>query len=283
VANGQIMAFAATSDPVDVAFNWQLTGSGSLANQEGQVVQYMAPPSVPVEEQVVIVVTVTDPATGCKATSSVTIELLPPPTTAVEPAAVTETITIAGAPVSVTETTTIVEGPTQAIAPTPLTPPLEELFPQAADGEAFRWRTGDAVMADEYAPECGRSGPSGLQLTYEMPAGESGGWGVHWDDAPAEKFDASPFEKLVFWVKGVTGDETFAIGLKDNTRKEIHVQSKDMGVVVSASEWTMVSVPLSEFAGVQLDNIENVNFGFNENHRAGSICIDDIAFVGALR
>ncbi len=77
VAAGQRIALVARSTPVDVVFNWQLTGSGQLSNTEGASVQYLAPPSVTVEETVSIVVTITDKTTQAQTSDGTIIRLLP--------------------------------------------------------------------------------------------------------------------------------------------------------------------------------------------------------------
>jgi hypothetical protein len=112
-----------------------------------------------------------------------------------------------------------------------------------------------------------------------MSGVENGGWGVHWTNTPTGHFDASGFSDLVFWVKGTTGGETLQIGLKGTNGQEVKVESGDL-VVISASDWKPVTVPLNKFinGGVNVDSVENVNFGFNRNHGSGIICIDDIAF-----
>lgn len=77
VAAGQRIALVAHSTPVDVVFNWQLTGSGQLSNTEGASVQYLAPTSVTVEETVSIVVTITDKTTQAQTSDGTIIRLLP--------------------------------------------------------------------------------------------------------------------------------------------------------------------------------------------------------------
>jgi hypothetical protein len=158
--------------------------------------------------------------------------------------------------------------------------PLLEILPQVGGGEAFSFENKGGKVTDQYvgAAECRHSGALGLQLTYMMIGDGTGGWGVHWEKAPLRYFDASEFMALVFWVKGTAGGETFGVGMKDTSDTEVYVRSKDF-VVVSASNWEMVIVPLSKFIGVKLNSVENINFSFNQSHGSGSICVDDIAFV----
>jgi hypothetical protein len=52
--------------------------------------------------------------------------------------------------------------------------------------------------------------------------------------------------------------------------------------VVQAAKWTLVTIPVSNFADqagkVDLASIEGISFGFNENDSMGTIYIDDIEF-----
>ena len=106
----------------------------------------------------------------------------------------------------------------------------------------------------------------------------NGGWGVEWSQARSRSIDIRPYGSLSFWVKG-TAPNGFQIGLKDTGEHEVKVEAK-IYVQVSPNAWHEVRVPLSAFAngGVDLAALRNLNFGFNRDHGAGTICIDDIAF-----
>ncbi len=90
-------------------------------------------------------------------------------------------------------------------------------------------------------------------------------------------FNASEFNHLRFWVKGLKGVEGFQVGLKDTRDNETKIDSDSL--VLDISKWWEVKIPLSKFTNVKLDSLENISFGFNSNHSPGDICIDDIAFV----
>ena len=84
---------------------------------------------------------------------------------------------------------------------------------------------------------------------------------------------------MTFYVKGIEGKETFQIGLLDSSTtagKEPKIESK--GKYPVSAKWTKVSIPLTQFKGVKMNSLKNLNFGFNKAHGTGSICIDDIAF-----
>jgi hypothetical protein len=75
------------------------------------------------------------------------------------------------------------------------------------------------------------------------------------------------------------------VGIKDisenNVEKEVKVEASDH-VVVDEDQWRPVVIPLSKFADAQgpvnMASVRNINFGFNQAHGSGNICIDDIAF-----
>lgn len=162
---------------------------------------------------------------------------------------------------------------------TPPPPPLIETFPQATDGEEFVFSDLGGTIANQFVTtsNCVRSGVSGLRLNYDMKGAGFGGWGVNWINASAGHFNAADFAYLSFWVKGMEGGETFQIGLKDTSEKEVKIESKTYVVVTTG--WSQVTIPLSKFKGVNSASVRNVNFGFNKNHSSGSICLDDMAFT----
>ena len=127
---------------------------------------------------------------------------------------------------------------------------------------------------------CRNSGQYGLRLTFDFSGNGNGGWGVSWDKAPDRHFDVSQFTELTFSVKG-DAPNGFQVGVKDTSENEVKVEVTNY-VVVSQSQWRPIVIPLSGFANgepnVDLANVRNVNFGFNQNHDSGNVCIDEIAF-----
>jgi hypothetical protein len=161
---------------------------------------------------------------------------------------------------------------------------LGDVLAQTSRGEEFTFFNPPGSMIARLDASCRRSGVHGLQANYNFTGSGNGGWGIQWNDAPGRLFDAAAFDSLVVWVKG-NAPNGFQIGLKDTSGREGKVESRDF-VAVSAAEWRMILVPLSAFAnaGVTIDRqkIANVNFGFNANHGAGQICIDDMGFEKVL-
>jgi hypothetical protein len=135
----------------------------------------------------------------------------------------------------------------------------------------------EAELEYRFSEACAHSGPYGLELTYLVTGDGFAGWGVHWEETPDGLFNASENTNLTMWVRGNEGDEIFQVGIKDQTDTEQKVESRQITVV--GDEWTKVTIPLARyFDQVKTNEIVNVNFGFNRDHREGTICIDDVTF-----
>lgn len=259
---GETAVLTVKASGTDLQFEWG-ANRGTLSSQTASSTIYTAPDS-PGFDSVTVQVT----SQGGSTVRSITFEVVAPPTPTPIP----------------TPTSMPAETPTPAptsaptVMPTPV-PPLVEIVPQVGGGQAFVFKDKGGELNARYveSEECRHSGTFGLRLTYAMSGEGSGGWGIHWANAPEGYFDASGFSDLVFWVKGTSGGETFQIGLKDTSGREVKVESQSL-VIVSSSDWRPVRVPLSEFTDVNLASVENVNLGFNRNHGSGIICIDDIVF-----
>ena len=251
----------------ELEFEW-IAERGLVGSAGGSSGIYTAP-NTPGADIVTIKVT----SAGGSTFQSITfdVQALPTPTSTATPVPQpTETFT--PAPSATLE-------PTSTLSPTstPVTP-LLEIFPQSTGGEAFVFKNGgELVPSFSEGITCRRTGLYGLRISYAMQGNENAGWGIHWDKVAARSFDAATFKKLTFWVRGDAGDETFQIGLKDLTGREVKIKSVNL-LVVSASDWRQVSVDLAEFTNVNTAAVSNLNFGFNKNHRSGTICVDDIAF-----
>jgi hypothetical protein len=160
--------------------------------------------------------------------------------------------------------------------------PLADVFAQVGSGQDFTFINLPGALTAQFVEDqaCSHSGQAGLQINFGFTEAGNGGWGVHWNNAPGGHFDASRFATLTFWVKGMAPNG-FHIGLKDTTEHEVKVEAKDY-VIVNHAVWKQIAVSLSKFADargpVNTASVRNVNVGFNRDHAAGSICIDEIAF-----
>ena len=158
--------------------------------------------------------------------------------------------------------------------------PLADIFPQVGAGQAFEYVNPPGMFIAQFVEDepCRRSGQYGLRIGYGFSGDGFGGWGVQWSGASGGSFDAAQFRQLSLWVKG-TAPGGFHIGLKDTNEREVKVEAKSY-VMVGPDAWQEVWVPLSAFAdgGVSLAALRNLNLGFNRDHGAGELCVDDIAF-----
>jgi hypothetical protein len=247
VLAGQTVALSVEASGQSLQFKWSVS-RGNLSASDTPTVIYTAPSTSGVDTVAVEI----SSASGT-ITKSVSFNVTVPVTDTVEPTSI----------------------PTN----TPLPPPLEEIFPLIDGGGDFVFINNGGVLTPKIIPtqNCIHSGVYGLQLTYEMKDQGNGGWGINWDKSPSKHFDASGFNALTFWVKGATGGETFQIGLKDTSGKEAKKES--VNLVVVSSDWMNATALFSDFEGVNVASLQNVNFGFNKNHGSGSICVDDMAFV----
>lgn len=156
--------------------------------------------------------------------------------------------------------------------------PLVEIFPQINGGEAFVFTNEGGILSSEVVrgQRCTHSGNYGLELTFDMKNIGNGGWGIHWKNTKKSSFDASDYTSFSFWIKGDIGSETFQVCFKDTSGAEARIETKSFTII--STEWTHVSIPLSQFQDVNLATIENFSFGFNASHDSGRLCIDDIRF-----
>ncbi|MFQ6026062.1 MAG: carbohydrate binding domain-containing protein [Dehalococcoidia bacterium] len=123
---------------------------------------------------------------------------------------------------------------------------------------------------------CARTGEFGNRVSYSNSGPAFSGWGIQWDGSPDQHFNGFLFTKLTFWVKGDAGGETFQVGLKDTSGKEVKVESTSY--VAVTTDWRQVTIPLVDFSGVNKGSIANWNLGFNNTHGHGVICVDDGKF-----
>jgi hypothetical protein len=279
---GKSIAIVANVEPLEkLTLTWSVSGTsgGSLNGTSGEQVVYTAGP----REGTDIVVAEGTTASGVplKQTVVVTVvdEQAPLPPTPTPEHVPTQSVAATSAPSS----TPVAPNQTDVVVSVP---PLQEVFPQARDGEDWVWNTreGEDLLKRQFARDemCRHSGQYGVQLTYDLTNAENdnAGWGIHWAKTPAKSFDASLFNALTFLVKG-TAPNGFQVGLKDLSGFEVKIEARTL-TDVNESNWSLVTVPLSKFTrdGTQIDTskIENVSLGFDASHDSGSFCIDEIAF-----
>lgn len=102
-------------------------------------------------------------------------------------------------------------------------------------------------------------GTSSLMLKYDKKSKggpyDGGGWCGYYTQVKSGRqyFDASGYTKLMFWVKGAQGDESFMVGVADRHWDEVgdSVKSEPIGKYLPAgkvtTDWQLATIPLAAF------------------------------------
>ena len=119
---------------------------------------------------------------------------------------------------------------------------------------------------------------------------DSGGWCGYYSilKAGQKYFDASPYTKLTFWVKGENGEENFKVGLADRHWEGVGDSVKSEAVTMYLKEnkitkqWQKAEIPLDVFF-IDMKEVASVSICFEpdcfpEGKGAGTIYIDEVAF-----
>ena len=142
--------------------------------------------------------------------------------------------------------------------------------------------------------EQAHGGTGALVLKYDKKAKggpyDGGGWCGYYTQVKSGQqfFDATPYTKITFWVKGAKGDESFEVGVADRHWDEVgdSVKSEPVGRYLPAgkvaTEWQQATVPLSTFM-VDMKELVSIAFcfegtGFPNGEGRGTVYIDDLAF-----
>jgi len=257
VVVGETVALAVEANGQGLSFKWSSI-RGTLSNQVTSAVIYTAPKTAG-PDTVSVEVTIS----GSTVTKNVSFDVIA---------------------LTATPTYTPTATPTP-LPPTPPMPPPLETFPQAVNSEAkeFLFINNDAGLASEYVSDkdCVHAGSSGVKLVYDMVRKQmNAGWGWQWNDTKNGYFNASQSTFFTFWAKVNDGPGKLQVGLKSfkEVGKKDEFEHKVEVVVLAGAGWLEQRIELSRFEGVNPALVRNVNFGFNEDHAKGEICIDDIAF-----
>ncbi len=174
---------------------------------------------------------------------------------------------------SATPTPTFTPSPT----PTPSNP-LIEVFPQGKGAKEFSFPTpsrSDIHGIFLASDLCAHSGVYGLLLVYTTPHKTYAGWGLSWESAEYA-LNLSEYDTITLYAKSLEGTGRFQVGIKDTNANEFKAE-----IQLVTRDWEVVQIPLRKAiqAGVNLQQIENINFGFNDSHgKGGMLCIDDLTW-----
>jgi hypothetical protein len=174
------------------------------------------------------------------------------------------------------------------------------VLPTAVFGRSFMIADFDAadritnLGSDFGVWNSGKPAPPGKSTEQVDPVGginKSGGWRVEYDISnegsfsgtwlKLQGFDASAYNKMVFFVKGEKSEPIdFIVELKQGPEGALDVRRyvvRDVG-----SEWKRVEIPLEEFHLSSVSSLYELTTVFDINTtktRKGKITIDEIQFV----
>ena len=142
--------------------------------------------------------------------------------------------------------------------------------------------------------EGAHGGTKALMLKYDKKDKggpyDSGGWCGYYTllKTGARYFDATGYASITLWVKGETGEETFAIGLSDRHWDEVgdSVKSEEIGKYLPEGKvtkhWQKATLPLSTFM-LDMKELASVAICFEGSlfpggAGKGTVYLDDLMF-----
>jgi len=132
---------------------------------------------------------------------------------------------------------------------------------------------GAEIGADhDNQPEIGR-GNGYYFIWYRIP--ENNAYAV-WETGLAN-LDATQYDRLSFYVKRSTGTDRAHIYLQDSWGSRVYMDMDTYAAVDQA--WQLVTIPLADFTGVNLTDLQNLQFAFEWEAMDGVIFLDDIRFL----
>ncbi|MEA3305709.1 MAG: discoidin domain-containing protein [Candidatus Omnitrophota bacterium] len=149
-------------------------------------------------------------------------------------------------------------------------------------GSFGTWNDNGAVIESAFnnnpAVTYGGSGLS-LELNYDVSAQDNSNSGF-WTGLSVQP-DMSAYGFVSLLIKGADGGESFKIGLKDFYYSETKLLINDYLLNGVTTEWQRVSVPLTDFAGVDIASSESLSITFENGLGAnsGTLYVDEIRFV----
>lgn len=171
--------------------------------------------------------------------------------------------------------------PTLTIAPSCSDSLICDLFldPEQIDNaESFKFAEG-GILRSDFTSDCALAGNYGLQLEFDMNGENYGGWGLHWWFSSNGYFDATRYTDLTFWLK-LNDAKNFQLSLKDIAGNQQQIEIEDY-IVVESGGWILFRISLEQFdqTGINLSQIRDISFGFNQTHGKGVLCVDSIQFL----
>lgn len=152
--------------------------------------------------------------------------------------------------------------------------------PNVLNGAIGTWndsdRSGSSSVQVSYSDDdAGGMGGKCYEMSYDvrMLGDKKPGYAGVW--MALNGLNANKSMYLTFMFKGAQGSESLRVGLKDMKSGEMKVPLKKYAR--SFQNWTMVMIPLEDFPGVDMANLENVSFSFSGT---GKVYVDNLKFSG---
>jgi len=258
---GQSTALAATGGKGATTLEWHAS-AGQLTPNIGPAVTYTAP----MDYSGSVIITIIAKRGNSQAQGEMTCTILAPPTSTPLPPTATFTPTP-------TMTSTSIPGPISCINPAV----TKNVFALLADVEG-QFPIYGPVTEPNFTCEgvydlTYSGGQLAVRLKYEQVGSNYGYWGI----ATPNGYDASSYSEICFWAYAQEPNQPFYLKMKDTSGLE-----KSFKVFVEgANEWEQICTPLNEFSkqGVKLNQMENVNLGFDTDNGSAEVWVGDFEFT----
>jgi hypothetical protein len=156
-------------------------------------------------------------------------------------------------------------------------PLLVDRFHDCNDRNALNWgwyaQTGGGAEFSAIPDPVHRRGSygCGYRFTFDVEVLQSG-WA--WTDLKG--LDATDYSYFQFYIKGRDGKEATRVYLRDRAGDERFT------TVEATKEWKHVLIPLGYYMPtVDLTDLSEIKFAYEEGYRKGEVYLDDISFVEA--
>jgi len=114
----------------------------------------------------------------------------------------------------------------------------------------------------------------------------SGGWCGIWQQLTAASgaYDVSAYDTYKLYVAGKNGGEKFKIEMKDTNNVSFVKNIADIAGFSGGLSTTYqeISIPLSDFTGVDMSLLKEINYVFDQLPNGSTVYIDNVRFTGTI-
>ncbi len=119
-------------------------------------------------------------------------------------------------------------------------------------------------------------GTNALEIDYSVPG--DGRWASYWS-RPNTSINVSGYTDLRLWIKGAAGGEKFKVELVDTAWHGVYITLCPGFENGATNSYQEAVIPLSAFAGANLNNVAGINVVFDRSPYSGIVYIDTIRFT----